>query len=143
MLRQRVLRVDLEKLLELLLGLIAIDQVVAVDLTLGEEGGEAVLAGRILQAQEFVLADGVVEQCWIGEMAAFFGEELSHGENTGIGFGGCGIAMVDGAIGVENPVVGELSTLRLRTGFESCTLVLRTLKRGWRKWRARKDIRGG
>ncbi len=64
---QRVLRVDLEKLLELILGLIAIDQVVAVDLTLGEEGGEAVLAGRILQAQEFVLADGVVEESFGSE----------------------------------------------------------------------------
>ena len=124
-----MLWVDLEKLLEFLLGLIAIEQVVAVDLTLGEEGGEAVLAGRILQAQKFVLADGIVEQSWLGEMAAFFGEELGDGENTGIGFGGCGIAVVNGAIGVENPVVGEPSTLRLRTAFECRTQVLRALKR--------------
>src|ERR1700722_18230699 len=125
-----MLRIDLEKLLEFLFGLIAIEQVVAVDLTLGEEGGEAILADRILQAQEFVLANGVVEQCLIREVTALFGEELSHGENTGIGFRGRGIATVNGSIGVENPLVGELSTLRLRTGFEGRTLALRALKRG-------------
>ncbi len=64
---QRVLRVDLEELLKCFLGLIAIDQVTAVDLTLGEEGGEAVAAGGVLRAQEFVLADGLAEQPLIGK----------------------------------------------------------------------------
>jgi hypothetical protein len=82
-----------------------------------------------LHAQEFVLADGVVEQFLIGEMAPFFGEELSHGENTGIGFRRCGITVVDGAIGIENAVVGELGALRFRTGFEGRTQVLRAIKR--------------
>ena len=126
---QRALWVDLEELLKCFLSVIAIAQVTAVDLTLGEEGGEAVAAGRILHAQEFVLADGVAEQSLIGKVAAFFGEELSHGEHTGIGFGRSGIAVVNRAIGIENPVVGELSTLRLRTGFEGRTLALRTVKR--------------
>jgi hypothetical protein len=129
LLSQGVVRVDLEKLLKFLPGLIAIEQVVAVDLTLSEKGGEAVLAGRILQAQEFVLTDGVVEQYLIGEVAAFLGEELSDGESTGIGFGRCGIAVVNGAVGIENPIVSEPGTLRLRASFESRSQALRALKR--------------
>ncbi len=62
-------------------------------------------------------------------MTAFFGEELGHGEHTGIGFGRGGIAMVDRAIGVENPVVGKLGALRLRTGFQGRTEALGTVKR--------------
>src|ERR1700722_17187409 len=62
-------------------------------------------------------------------MAAFFGEELGHGEHTGIGFGRCGIAVVNGAIGVKNPVVGKLGALRLRMSFEGRTETLGTVKR--------------
>src|SRR5580658_10114850 len=126
---QRVIGVELEELLKCFLGLFAIDQVTAVDLTLGEEGGEAVAAGGVLRAQELVLADGVSEQCLVGEMAALFGEKLGHGEHTGIGFGRCGIAVVNGAIGVENPVVAKLGALRLRMGFQGRTEALRTVKR--------------
>ena len=129
MLCQRALGVELEELLKCFLGLIAIDQVTAVDLTLGEEGGETVAAGGVLRAQEFVLADGVAEQFLIGEVAAFFGEKLSHGEHTGIGFGRRGIAMVNRAIGVENPVVGKLGALRLRMGFQGRTQALGAVKR--------------
>ncbi len=74
----------------------------------------------------------------IGEEAAFFGQQLGHGEHAGIGFGRCGIVVVDGAIGIENPVVVKPGTLRLRTGFQGLP---QALLRGHREvvgdgWRA-------
>ena len=93
-------------------------EVALVDFAFGEERAETVAAGRILAAEEFKLADGVVEGFLVLEDAAFFGEDVSDGGHGGIGAGRGGIAVVDGAVGFEDVLVLEASALLLGAAFE-------------------------
>ena len=129
MIRQRVLRVNIEELLKPLPGRTAITQVVTVNFALGDKGGKTIAAERVLQAQEFVLADGVVQELFVGEETAFFAEKLGHDQDAGVSPGGCGVVVVDGAVGVQHPLVGQDGPVGFGTSLESGSQPLSTLKR--------------
>ena len=54
----------------------------------------------------------------LGEEAALFRQQLGDGQCAGIGFGCCGIVVVDGAIGIEHLLISGPGALRLWTIFE-------------------------
>ena len=109
--REGVLRVGFEEQLKLSSGRVAIADVVPVDLALGDERGEAVTAAGILLAEEFILADGVVQKFFVGEEPALFSQQPGDEKDAGIRFGRRGITVVDGAICIQNPLVVETGPL--------------------------------
>src|SRR5947209_13069052 len=94
-------------------GLGSVIQVVAINLGDGEKRFSAELAAGIFTAQEFQLADGILEILGIVEDPALLVQKLSHGQDRSVGFmrGGCNV--VDLAIGVENALIIFTRTLRL------------------------------
>ena len=87
----------------------------------------AVRVGGILHPKEFVLNQGVVQQLFVREQLTFFRQQLGDGEHAGIGFGCCGIVVIDGAIGIEYKFVVGPVTTRFGTGFERLAQMLRLL----------------
>jgi hypothetical protein len=113
-----VLRVGFEEQLKLFSGGFAIADVVPVNLALGDERGEAVTGAGILLAQEFVLADGVVQKFFVGEEPALLCQQPGDDKDAGVSFGRCRIAVVDGAICIQNLFIVETGTLGRRTGLQ-------------------------
>ena len=72
----------------------------------------------VLHTKKCILSHGVMQEFGVGEEAALFGEQLGDGQCAGVGFGCCGIAVVDGAIGIEHPLIGGPGALRFWTIFE-------------------------
>ncbi len=79
----------------------------------------AIRVAGILHPKECILTQGVLQQFLVGEEAAFFCQQLGNGQGASIGFGRCGVVVVDGAVGIEHPLVGGPGTLRLGTGFKA------------------------
>ncbi len=128
LLRQRVPRVGFEKLLKLFSGRFAIANVMPVNLALGDESGEAVSAAGILLTQELILADGIVQELFVGEEPALLGQQPGDGKDAGIRFRRCGIAVIDGAICIENPLIVETGTLGRGMGFQGFLQALCAIK---------------
>jgi hypothetical protein len=115
---QRMLRIEAEEGLIERLSLAEIAEVALVNFGFGEQRAEAVTAGGILMAEEFILADGVVEGLFILEDAAFLSQKIGNGGDGGVGLRRAGIAVVDGAIGIEHVLVLKAGALLLGTTFE-------------------------
>jgi hypothetical protein len=103
----------------------------------------------VLHTKKCILAHGVMQEFGLGEEASLFGKQLGDGQCAGVGFGCCGIAVIDGAIGIEHTLISGTGALRLRTVFECLAQMLRLLIRGWpgdlaslRRQRTKEDQRG-
>jgi hypothetical protein len=112
------LRIEAEKILIGRFCLVEVGEVALVNFGFGEQGAEAVAAGGILTAEKFILADGIAESFLILKDATFFGEEVGDGGDAGVSFGRCGVAVVDGAIGVEDTIVLKAGALLFGSAFE-------------------------
>jgi hypothetical protein len=121
---ERVLRIEVKKILIGRFRLVEVGEVALVNFGLGEERAEAVAAGGILTAEKFILADGVAEGFLILKDAAFFGEQVGDRSDGGVSFRRGGIAVVDGTIGVEDVVILQASALLLGSAFEGLTETL-------------------
>jgi hypothetical protein len=102
---QRMLRIEAEEGLIERLSLAEIAEVALVNFGFGEQRAEAVTAGGILMAEEFILA-------------AFLSQKIGNGGDGGVGLRRAGIAVVDGAIGIEHVLVLKAGALLLGTTFE-------------------------
>ena len=102
---ERILRIETQKILVDSLRLLQVPQVALVDFPFGQQGAEAVAAAGVLVPQKFILADSVVESLVLLKDAPLFGKQIGNGGDRRIGPGRSGIAMVDGAVGVEDPLV--------------------------------------
>ena len=128
--RQWVLRVGLEKQLKLSSGGFAIADVVPVNFALGDERGEAVTGAGILLAQEFILADGVVQKFFVGEEPALLCQQPGDDKDAGVSFERCRITVVDGAICIQNLFIVETGTLGRRMGFQGFLQAFSAIKGG-------------
>ncbi len=99
-------------------------QVALEDFAFSEQGAEAKAAGGIFVAEKVILADGVVEGLLVLKDAAFFGEQVGDGGDGVIGFGRGGIAVVDGAVGVEDALVLGAGAIVFRAAFEGLAQTL-------------------
>src|SRR5580698_3884492 len=128
LLREWVLRVGFEEKLKLFFGCFAIADVVPVNHALGDERGEAVTGAGILLPQEFVLADGVVQKFFVGEEPALLSQQPGDSKDAGVGFRRCWIAVIDGAICVQNSLVVETGALGRGMGLEGFLKALCAVK---------------
>ena len=128
--REGVLRVGFEEQLKLSSGRVAIADVVPVDLALGDERREAVTAAGILLAQEFILADGVVQKFFVGEEPALLCQQPGDDKDAGVSFERCRITVVDGAICIQNLFIVETGTLGRRMGFQGFLQAFSAIKGG-------------
>ena len=121
---ERVAWIEAEKFRVGIAGLGEIAEIVLPDFAFGEQGAEAEAAAGVLSAEEFVLADSVVEVFVVLKDSALFGEQIGDSRDRGVGFGRGGIAVVDGPIGVENAIVLEACALLFGAPLESLAKTL-------------------
>lgn len=92
----------------------AVLQIVLLNLRLFKECPLSQGTGRILPSQEFPLGDRIVQQFCIVEAAPFAGEQTGHYCNAACGVRRGWVAMVDGAICIENPFILRARSVVLR-----------------------------
>src|SRR5437660_8557314 len=102
----------LQKIFKRGFGLLAVIQVVAIDLRDGEKGFSAVLASGIFTAQKDQLANCIFEALGIVQNAALVAQQLSHGEHAFVGLGRGWRSVIDLAVGLNYFLEITAGTLR-------------------------------
>ena len=115
---QAVLWIAVQKLFKGTPCLLSIVEVVFINLTDREEGVASIFAARILPPQELILCNGLIQNLVVVEAAAHFDQRLRHRDHAGICLGRGGRAVVDAAVGIEDPLVVAPRTLAGRASIK-------------------------
>ena len=122
---QPVARIALKKIIESRPRLYRIIKIVLIDLGDRKERVEAVPAARIFLAQKAILLNGAAQNFVIVKAPPHLDHEFGRRHDARVRLRRRGRAKVDGAIGIENPLIFAAGALRLRTAVQSLPHALR------------------
>ena len=125
---QSVLGIAMQKLLKNPASLLAIVEIVFINLAYGEQSVATIFATRILPPQELVLGNGLIQNLFVFKVAPHLHQGLRDRNHAGVCLGRRRRPVINVAIGVDDPLIVVTRALRWRTPVERFPHPLRTGK---------------